>query len=217
MGQSLYDGAQSWLRCAAGKGIHRRIHCIHTGFGRRQNGGPRNARGVMGMEMNGKANFLLQSANQSLGRRGLQQSRHIFESQHMRTGSFQLLGHRNIVFQIIFCAIGIQNITGVTDRAFADPIRFDHSVHSDAHIFHPIEAVKHAEDVHTRLCCLSYKELHHIVRIVGIAHPVAGAQKHLGHDIGHARAQIAQSLPRAFLQKAIGHIKGRSAPAFNRK
>ena len=61
------------------------------------------------------------------------------------------------------------------------------------------------------------EELHHIVRVVGIAHPVAGAQKHLGHDIGHGGAQVAQSLPRAFLQKAIGHVEGRAAPAFYRK
>ena len=50
------------------------------------------------MEMNGQADLLLQRADQSLGCGGFQQTRHIFEPQHMRARSFQLFGHRDIIF-----------------------------------------------------------------------------------------------------------------------
>ena len=35
--------------------------------------------------------------------------------------------------------------------------------------------------------------------------------------VGHGRAQVAQALPRAFLQEAIGDIECRAPPTFDRE
>ena len=39
----------------------------------------------------------------------------------MRACRLKLLGHRDIIFEAIFRAIGIENIAGITDRRLADP------------------------------------------------------------------------------------------------
>ncbi len=94
---------------------------------------------------------------------------------------------------------------------------FDHRVHGDAHVLDPVEAVEHAEHIDAGFGGLAHKFLHHVVGVVGVADAVGGAQQHLRHDVGHGCAQIAQALPGAFLQEAIGDIKGRAAPAFHRE
>jgi hypothetical protein len=51
--------------------------------------------------------------------------------------------------------------------------------------------------------------------IVGVAHRVRGAQQHLRHHVGQPLADVAQALPGAFLEEAVGHVEGGAAPAFD--
>jgi hypothetical protein len=129
----------------------------------------------------------------------------------------QRLAHIDIVFEVVFRPLRVEDIAGITDRALADAAGLDHRIHRHAHVLDPVQAVEHAEHVDAGLGRLLDEEPDHIVGIVGVAHPVRRAQQHLRHDVGHRRAQIAQPLPGTFLQKAIGHVEGRAAPAFDRE
>ena len=133
----------------------------------------------------------------------------------MRARFAQVLAHLDIVFEVILRPVRVQDVAGVADRAFADLAAFHHRIHGDAHVLDPVEAVEHAKHVNAGFGGLRHEALHHVVGIVGIAHPVRGAQQHLRHDVGHRLAQVAQALPRAFLQEAVGHVEGRAAPAFH--
>ena len=135
----------------------------------------------------------------------------------MGAGIAQFLPHGDIVFQVVFRAVGVENVTRVADRAFADLVLLLYCVHGDAHVLHPVQAVEHTEYVNAGVRRHAHKFLHHVVRIVGVTHTVGPAQQHLGHHVGQGRAQVAQALPGAFLQEAIGHVKRRAAPAFDGK
>ncbi len=167
------------------------------------------------MEVDGDGQFFLQRLDQHGGGGGFQEARHVLEPEDMSARGLQLLGHRDIVFQVIFRPGGVEHVAGIADRRLADLVGVDDRVHGDAHVFDPVERVEDAEDVDAGLGRLRDKGLHDVVGVVGIAHRVRGAEQHLRHDVGHLFADVAQALPRAFLQEAIGHVKGRAAPAFD--
>jgi hypothetical protein len=169
----------------------------------------------MGVEMDRQVHRVLERGDQHGGGGGFQQARHVLQAQHMRARGLQLLGHGDVVLQVVLRAVGVEDIAGVADRAFADLARLQHRVHRDAHVLDPVEAVEDAEDIDAAFGGCMHEFLHHVVGIGGVAHAVGPAQEHLRHDVGHRRADVAQPLPRAFLQEAIGHVEGRAAPAFH--
>ena len=77
-------------------------------------------------------------------------------------------------------------------------------------------ASKHADDVDAVLDGLLDEELHHVVRIGTVAQQVLAAQQHLQLGVGQRLAQLAQALPRVFVQEAQARVEGRAAPALQR-
>ena len=59
-----------------------------------------------------------------------------------------------------------------------------------------------------------YERFHHIIGVVAIAQQVLAAQQHLQAGVGQGFTQLAQALPRIFLEEAHAGIKGGAAPGF---
>ena len=215
--QRLNDGPQRRLRCVARQRVHCGVHCVHTGLGCGHNGRNCSTGRVVCVEVDRQADLFFQRTNQRASGGGLQQTGHILQTQNMGTCITQLLTHIDVVFQVILRAVRIVDVTRVADRAFTDLATVDHRVHRDAHVFHPVERVEHAEHVHTGFSRLFDKELNHVVGIVRVTHTVRRTQQHLRHQVRHLFTNIAQTLPRAFLQEAVGHVERRPAPAFDRE
>ena len=135
----------------------------------------------------------------------------------MRASFFQLARHPHIIFEIVFRAGAVEDIAGVTNGTFTDAVRLIHRVHRNPHVLNPVEGIEHPEQINAALRRLRHKALHHIVRIGSVANPIGAAQQHLDQMVRHGSAQVAQALPRAFLQKAVGNVKGGATPAFHRK
>jgi len=135
----------------------------------------------------------------------------------MGAGGLQFPGQVDIIFQRIFRPVGIVNIAGIAERGLQDPACLQNPVHGDAHVFDPVQRIEHAKDIDAAGGTLVDELFDHIVGIIGVADAVRGPQQHLGQEIGHAGAQVAQALPWAFLQETIGDIEGCSAPALHRE
>ena len=217
MFQRLKDRPEGRLRGVPRECIHRRIHHVHPGRRSRENGRDRRAGGVMSMEMDWQIDRILQRREQHFGHGRGHHSGHVLDPQDMRAGGLQLLRHIDVIGDVVFRARRVQRVAGVTDRALANLARGLHRVHRHPHVLDPVEGIKHAEHVHPGLGGLADELLHDVVGIVGVSDAVGGAQQHLRQDIGHLGADVAQTLPRAFLQEAVGHVKRRPAPAFHRK
>ena len=167
----------------------------------------------MRVEMDRQAHLILQRLHQLLRRKGPHQARHVLDAQHVRTHLFQFLGQAHVVLQVILVAFRVQDVAGVAQRAFADGVRLlAHGIHRRLQIGQVVQRVKDAEDIHAVLRRVLDEALHHVVRVVGVAHRVRAAEEHLQQDVRHLRADAAQALPRVFTQEAHRHVKRRAAP-----
>ena len=167
--------------------------------------------------MDRQISFLAQRLKQNAGSGRLQKPCHILHRNDMRTSLFNFLGQIDIIFKIIFGAVRVQNIAGVADRRFTKLVFLQHRIHRHAHIFNPVEAVKHAEQINAAARCFAHEILDHIVGIGLVADTIRAAQKHLQQKIRRAFTHQRQTLPRVFGQETHRDIEGRPTPAFQRK
>ena len=73
----------------------------HAGVGGLEDGGGVDAAGVVGVEVNGDADFLAQRLDQRVGGIGPAQAGHVLDGQHMRAHALQFLGHADVVVERI--------------------------------------------------------------------------------------------------------------------
>ena len=142
----------------------------------------------MRVEMDRQADFGFQRFDQYFGCIRLEHAGHVFQAQNMGTGRFQLLAHSNIVFQVVLRSVRIKNVAGIANGTFANLTVLNHRIHRDTHVFNPVQAIKHAENIDTLGRGHADEFLHHIVRIIGIAHAIRPAQQHLRHHVWQGSA-----------------------------
>ena len=169
------------------------------------------------MQVDGQADLVLERGDQLLGRVGLQKTGHILDAQDMRAALFDLLGEVHIVVQRILVPLGIEDVACIADRGLAQLALVQHLVHGDLHAGQPIERVEHTEHVDAGLGGFLDECTHQIVRVVGIAHKARAAQQHLERDVRDLLAQQLETLPRGFVQEAVGRVERRAAPALERE
>ncbi len=107
----------------------------------------------------------------------------------------------------------IGDVAGVADGGFTDLAVLPDRLHGNLHAGGPVERIKNAEDVDSRIGSLFDELLHDVVRIIGIADGVRTAQQHLEENVRDQLGKLVQPLPGVFLEEAHGDVKGCSAPA----
>jgi len=215
--QRLDDRPEAGLRSIAREAVHCRIDGVDAGLDGGQHRCRRDARRVVGVEMDRQAGRLAQRLEQDLGRGRLQEARHVLDRDDVRAGLFQFGGERCVIFQVVFRPGGIEDIAGIADRRLAELVLLGDRVHRDAHVLHPVEAVEHTEEVDAASRSLADEVLHHVVGIVLVADAVGAAQQHLQKQVRCALADQRETLPRVFGEEAHGDVEGRTAPAFERQ
>ena len=171
----------------------------------------------MGVEVDGKPDLLLQGVDQGEGGGGSADNGHVLYAEDMGAGALQLLGQIDIILQVVFTAVGIADSAGVADRRLAQGAGFQHRIHRHPHVLDPVEGIEDTEHVDARGRRALNEIADHIVRVVGIADRVGGAQQHLQQQVRHRRAQQLQTFPRAFVEETHGDVEGGAAPAFDRE
>ena len=171
----------------------------------------------MGVEVDRQNRLVAQRREKLLRRRRLQQPGHVLDADDVGAGLFQFAGEADIIFEIVFGAVGIEDVAGVADGGFAELARLDHRIHRDAHVLDPIEAVEDAEEIHAGVGGLADEVFDDIVGVIGVADGVGAAQQHLEKDVGRAFADVGEAFPRILGEKAHGDVEGGAAPAFERK
>ncbi len=85
-----------------------------------------------------------------------------------------------------------------------------------AQVTYVVHGIEDAEHVDTVDRCLGDERLDHVVAVVAVAQQVLAAQQHLQAGVGQRRAQLAQALPRVFLEEAHAGVEGGATPDFQR-
>ena len=168
----------------------------------------------MRVEVNGKADVLLQILDENFRRMGLYQPGHILDAKDMRPCVPQLLAQLNIVFEVVFRTVGIQYVPCIADRGFANLSRVEYGVDRDPHVFDPVEAVEDPEKINAGVCRLLDEKANHVVRVACVPYAVRSAEKHLQQDVRDSRPKVAKPLPWTLLQEPVRDVECGSAPAF---
>ena len=216
-GQHGHDGVEAGLRGEPAHRVQRPVHGIHAGRHGRHHRGHRSPTGVMGMEMYGQPDFLAQHPHEFGRRTRTAHPRHVLDAQHMAAGLFQLAGQVHVIGQVVLGPRGVEDVGRVAERALADGAGLAHRIDGHPHVLDPVERIEHPEHIDALRSGLLHEVAHHVVGIVGVAHRVGCPQEHLQQHVGHGGAQLAQALPRVFLQEAEGHVKRGSPPALQRQ
>ncbi len=168
------------------------------------------ASGVVGVDEHRQRLLGFQRAHQFTGGVWSQQTGHVLDRHRVATHGFHLLGLGDEGLD------GVHRTGGIGDGAlcvFAGSLhRFDGHAQV-THIVHRIENAEHVDAVHR---CLGDESFDHVVAVMAIAEQILPAQEHLQTGVGQRRTQLAQALPRVFLEKAHTGVERRAAPAFQR-
>jgi len=210
--QGGYDRVQIGLRGQSRQGRKRRVYDIHARLARHQQGSLAVSRRVVGVQVDGNAQFFLERLYQFVGGKWLEESSHVLDGQDMGAHFLQFPGKGDIVFQGVLVSLGIAYVTGVANGCLAYLAGFQNGVHGDPHAFGPVKGVKDPEDIDPGFGRGCHETLHHVVRIVGIAYGIGTAQQHLEQDIRCRFPQLVETLPGALLEEAHGDVEGCASP-----
>ncbi|MNZ80284.1 hypothetical protein D3C78_989140 [compost metagenome] len=168
------------------------------------------AGGVMGVDEHRQAQFGLECLDQFAGGEGGQQARHVLDGDGVDTHGGHGLGLGDEGVD------GMHRAGGVADGALGMLAGCLHRFDGDAQVTHVVHRVEDAEHVDAVDRRLGDEGLDHVVAVVAVAEQVLAAQEHLQAGVGQRGLELAQALPRVFLEEAHAGVEGGAAPDFQR-
>ncbi|VVM71997.1 hypothetical protein PS624_01855 [Pseudomonas fluorescens] len=200
----------AWVAGARSEAGDRGVDVVGAVFDRLELAHGRQTRSVVRVDEHRQRLLGFQRADQfASGVRG-QQTGHVLDRHRVATHGFHLLGLRHERIN------GVHRAGGVGDGALGMFTGSFHRFDGHAqvtHVVHRVEDTEHIDAIHRSL---GDEGFDHVVAVVAVAQQVLPAQEHLQTGVRQRRAQLAQTLPRIFFQKAYAGVEGRAAPAFQR-
>ena len=195
---------------AVGKGGEGGVHNVHPCHGRHEVHHVTSAGGVVGVEMDGDGDRLLQPLDEGVGVHGQQEVGHVLDADGAGTHVLQRLGQLHEVVLVVDGGDGVAHgglhlaavLPGGLDGLFQVP--------------HIVQRVENADDVDAVFNGLAAEGVHHIVGIVLVAQNILATEQHLQLRVLHVLADGPQPLPRVFIQEAHTGVEGGAAPALQR-
>ncbi len=132
----------------------------------------------------------------------------------MRAEFFQLLGHADVILQRIFWPALVENVAGVANGRFADGAVPEHRIDCHAHVLDGVERIEDAENVDALGVSFAHEFLDDVVGIGSVTDRICSAKQHLEANVRNAPAQLAQTLPRIFMQETQRGVECCAAPHF---
>lgn len=154
--------------------------------------------------------FSFERLDQLAGGEWGQQAGHVLDRDRVAAHGFHLLGLGDEGVD------GVHGAGGVGDGALGvlagSLDRFD----GHTQVTHVVHGVEDTEHVNTIDRGLGDEGLDHVVAVVAVAQQVLATQQHLQAGVRQGGAQLAQTLPRVFLEEAHAGVEGRATPDFQR-
>ena len=175
--------------------------------------------GVVGVEVDRQAGLLAQRRRPaSRAAAGFSSPAMSLMPRMWAPARFQLLGEADIVFEVVLGAVGIEDVAGVADGAFAELARLAHRVHRDAHVLDPVEAVEDAEEVDAGLRRLADEEAAPRCRDSWCSRRRWSRAAASAAGCSAPRSRSRRSRSHGILgEEAHGDVEGGAAPAFERE
>ncbi len=206
---------ESGYHCFGGglAGAHREgrygaVYDVGSGFEGREVCHGRHAAGVVAVYLYRKVYFFAYRLNERGGSGGREKPSHVFDAYRVRAH----VGH---VFRLL-CE-EVERVDG------GDRVGYGHlelaALFFDCfggyrHVAEVVESVEYADDVYSVADGAFYEFAYGLVRVVAVADEVLPAEEHLGLRLLEALLELAQPLPRVFVEEAHCGVERSAAPAF---
>ena len=151
---------------------------------------------------------VLQSAYQAIRICRGKDASHVLNADGLAAHVYHFLG------QVHVHLARVHRAGGVADSARSLGARFDGSLDGNLQVVDVVQRVEDTNNVDTVLHRRFHETTHDVVGIMLVSQDVLTAQQHLQLGIRKTCLQLAQTLPRIFVQEAHAYVEGRSAPAF---
>ena len=208
--QRSHQGFGGGLGSAVGQGRQGGVHDVHARHGGHEIHHVAGAGGVVGVEVDGNADRLLQPLYQRIGISGQQQVRHVLDADDVGAHLLQLLRQLDEVFLVMDGGDGIGK--GGLHHATVLLGGLDGLLQ----IADIVQGVEDADDVDAVLNRLAAEGVHHVVGVVLVAQDVLAPEQHLQLGVGQGLAELPQPLPGVLVEEAHTGVKGGAAPALHR-
>ena len=142
------------------------------------------------------------------------QTRHILDTQNMRSISDQLIREFDIIIQIVFISLLHSAITRVANRCLNNSAWLSSRFHPENQIRQIIQTVENAENVHSVVVRELAEFADSVVGIIRVADSIRAAKKHLKRNVRDLSSKLLETLPRTFAEETEGNVEGSSSPAF---
>ena len=185
---------------------------VDTGLGGQQVHGDLVRCGVVRMEVDRQADFILERRDQLLAGIRFQKTGHVLDGDHVSAAFFELFRHIHIVFQSELVVLRVEDVARVADGRLTELALLDDFVHRHFHAGDPVEGVEDTEDVDARFGGLFDELADDVVGVVRVADGIGAAEKHLERDVRDESAQFLEALPRVLIEEAERGIERGAAP-----
>src|SRR5262249_20949185 len=137
---------------------------------------------IVRVEVDRETSLLLDLANEKTGRVWLTQPGHILDGNQVRAELCQFLGKVYVVLKVVLGSAGVKDVAGVANGRLAQHSGFKDRIHRHAKIGQPVQGVEDAKQIDPGLRRFLDKCLDDVVRVIGVAHRISGAEEHLKED-----------------------------------
>ncbi|RUS15956.1 hypothetical protein BC937DRAFT_91767 [Endogone sp. FLAS-F59071] len=143
--------------------------------------------------------------NKKLSGLGLEQTSHVFDGEDIE-----------VVLERVLRACGVGDIARIANGGLDNTACFEDGVDTEAHVLNVVERIENTENVHAGVLGLGAEVVNDVIGVRGVADGVGATQEHLEGNVGHELTQPDQAVPWILIQEAHCHVKGGTAPAFER-
>mmetsp|Transcript_5723 Transcript_5723/g.8090 ORF Transcript_5723/g.8090 Transcript_5723/m.8090 type:complete len:241 (-) Transcript_5723:346-1068(-) len=161
--------------------------------------------------------LLAKSAHQHLCSGRSKKTSHVLNSQRVHAHVYEFISQLHVVFKIVLALGRVSNITSIGHGTLNKSSSGTSSVYAQLEIVNVVQRIKHTENINSTSMCLLAELVNNVVRVVCVSNSISTTEQHLEGNIRCFLPQALQSLPRTFVQKSHGDIKGSTTPHFKRE
>ena len=206
--EGCHDGFHRGLRGSQCKGGQAGVHNVHPRLDRFKVNHGGHPAGVVGMEVNGDLDHLLEFGDELGDVEGCHDPGHVFETERVGAHGLDFFGFGKVVLEVEHLAAHPSVRQRVADGPLEVlPIGFD-PLHHGLKVTEVVDCVKNSEDIHPRFRSLVHEKTSHIIGIVPVAHQVLTPEEHGERGFLDVLLQGLDSLKGVFPQKAVQLASG---------
>ena len=208
--EDISHGLCGRLRGAVGEAGDSGVDNIRAGFNSLLQCHRAETRGRVSVNDNGETDVLLYALDKIICCLGIHDARHVLDAHGLNAHALEIFCELDVAFDVV------DGARGVADGARCVSAALDSLVNGGLDISQVVERIEYTDDVDAVFNALSDEKANDIVGIMLVAQKVLTSEEHLQLGVRARLADLAQALPRIFVEISQAGVERSAAPALER-